>query len=215
MSNAVLILEDLPDTREWLADVVQQLSSKIQPVFAHCLEDARTLLETQPWQFMLIDLGLPDGSGISLLQEAHAKLPATPAIVTTIYDDDDNLFQSMAAGAAGYLLKSQPTDTLLHQLSLLQQGFPPMSASIARRLAAYFQDKASPHEHGDKTTLNAREQDILSLIGQGLRTREVAQHLGLTEYTVTTYIRNLYEKLNISTRAEATIKAAQRGLISI
>lgn len=195
MTRQVLILEDLPDTQAWLVELVQEVLPDAQPTLAATLGEARRLLLSQPWHFMLIDLGLPDGSGITLLQEARAQLPQVPAIVTTIYDDDDNLFQAMAAGAAGYLLKSQP----------------PISPCLARRLLAHF--RHTPDETASDTRLSNRETEILILIGQGLRTREVAQQLSLTEYTVTTYVRNIYEKLNIASRAEATREAARRKLI--
>lgn len=212
MKPAVFILEDLPDTQTWLTDIVCQVLPDAVITYATNIKSARQLLLSQTWQFMLIDLGLPDGSGISILQEARLKIPHIPAIVTTIYDDDDNLFQAMSSGAAGYLLKSQVAEVLVHQLHLQQQGQPPMSPTIARRLMLYFQEQAAPHSHSEEECLNSREKEILTLLGQGLRTKEVAQYLGLTEYTITTYIRNLYEKLNINSRAQAAKNSIKLGL---
>lgn len=211
MTRAVLILEDLPDTQVWLVALIQEVLPDAQPTLASTLGEARRLLLSQPWHFMLIDLGLPDGSGITLLQKARVQLPQVPAIVTTIYDDDNNLFQAMAAGAAGYLLKSQSKDMLVRQLQLLELGQPPISPCLARRLLAHF--RHNPDETASDIHLSDRETEILTLIGQGLRTREVAQQLELTGYTVTTYLRNIYEKLNITSRAEAAREASRRKLI--
>jgi DNA-binding NarL/FixJ family response regulator len=215
----VLIVEDLPDTQRWLADIVAQAFPGTTVQLAGSVAAARALLPTRQWALALIDLGLPDGSGIDLISQINETLPHLPAIVTTIYDDDDNLFSALAAGASGYLLKSQAAPALARQLRQQQQGYPPMSPSIARRLLTHFRQQAALGETtlGDAASpplqLTAREQDVLRCIGHGMRTQEAAAELGLTEHTVTTYIRNLYEKLNISSRAEAALEAARRGLL--
>lgn len=211
MTQQVLILEDLPDTQIWLTELVHEVLPDAALTLAATLGEAQRLLMRHPWHFMLIDLGLPDGSGITLLQEARLRLPQIPAIVTTIYDDDDNLFQALASGAAGYLLKSQPQATLARQLQLLELGQPPITPCLAQRLLAHF--RHTPDAATSDARLSDRETEILLLIGQGLRTREVASQLQLTDYTVTTYVRNIYEKLNISSRAEAAVEASRRKLI--
>lgn len=210
----ILIVEDLPDTQQWLSQLVAQAFPAASVQVAGTLADAKQWLSARPWSLLLVDLSLPDGSGTELIQLSSREAPQRPVIVTTIYDDDDNLFAALSAGACGYLLKSQSAESLLRQLVLQQQGFPPMSPSIARRLLAHFrQQTSSSAAAGHGMSLTTREEEVLRCIGQGMRTREVATALGLAEYTVTTYIRTLYEKLNIHSRAEAALEAARRGLL--
>lgn len=204
----VLIIEDLTDTQQWLKNIVLEAFNEASVTFASTVKKAQQHL-SQDWNLLLVDLGLPDGSGIQLIREATQLLPNTPVIVTTIYDDDDNLFNALASGADGYLLKSQPRSLLVQQIKQHRSGIPAMTSSIARRLLNHFQQQSQMEE----TKLSRRELDVLTCIGQGLRTQEAAQALALSEHTVTTYIRNLYEKLNISTRAQAALEAAKRGLI--
>lgn len=213
MRSPVLILEDLPDTQAWLSAIVREVLPDAAVTLAATLRQARAVLRAQPWHFMLVDLGLPDGSGIELLHEARRAVPAIPAIVTTIYDDDDNLFNALAAGAAGYLLKSQSRQVLARQLQLQRQGQPPISPAIARRLMQHFQGAARAlAQDAPFEPLTEREQQVLALLAQGLRTREAAAHLGLAESTVTTYIRAIYEKLGVSNRAEAARVAQRMGI---
>lgn len=208
----ILILEDLPDTQDWLSGIVREVEPQAELATAGSLQAARALLNVQPWALMLIDLGLPDGSGVSFLRELRARFPEVPAIVTTIYDDDDNLFGALAAGASGYLLKSQPRALLVQQLALQRRGHVPISPSIARRLMAHFRQQAARAAKAGEIGLTRRETEVLTLVAQGLRTREVAAQLGLSEYTVTTYIREMYDKLGIGNRAEAARAASSLGL---
>ena len=209
VSPHVLLLEDLPDTQSWLSGIVLEVAPQAELAVAGTLQEARALLGTQSWALVLVDLGLPDGSGVSFLRELRARFPEVPAIVTTIYDDDDNLFGALAAGASGYLLKSQPRALLVQQLALQRRGHVPISSSIARRLMAHFRQVSRGAGSLQETELTPREIEVLELIAQGLRTREVAGRLGLTEYTVTTYIRELYDKLGVGNRAEAARAAAR------
>lgn len=212
VSPHVLLLEDLPDTQSWLSGIVLEVNPEARITVAGTVAEALEALPTRCWGLMLIDLGLPDGSGVAFLRALRAPLPGVPAIVTTIYDDDDNLFGALAAGASGYLLKSQPRALLVQQLALQRRGHVPISPSIARRLMAHFRQVSRGAGSLQETELTPREIEVLELIAQGLRTREVAAQLGLTEYTVTTYIRELYDKLGVGNRAEAARAAARLGL---
>jgi DNA-binding NarL/FixJ family response regulator len=137
-------------------------------------------------------------------------------IVTTIYDDDDHLFEAIAAGGQGYLLKDQNPDTLIQYLHRIDQGEPPLSPSIARRILEHFSTARSaataPSPRPDET-LTPREMDVLRLLGRGLRVNEAARVLELTPHTVAGYVKNIYRKLNISSRAEAAVEAVRRGLV--
>jgi len=211
----ILIVEDRPESQVWLQVIIERVYPGAACSVASSLKEARQLLDRNDWHLVLVDIGLPDGSGISLVEEMQQQRPALPAIVTTIFDDDDNVFRALAVGAQGYLLKSQPEACLVQQLELWKNGLPPISAPIARRLLGYFREHPVPAYDAGAThvPLTARETDILEAIGKGLRANEVALRLGLTEQTVATYIRNLYSKLNIRSRSQATLEAVRRGLL--
>lgn len=209
----ILIVEDDAASQAWLCRLLEQAYKDVHCALATSVRDARRYLSQEEWALVLVDLALPDGSGIDLLQDIQQQHAALPAIVTTIFDDDDNVFRALAAGAQGYLLKSQPEESLVQHLRMMADGQPPMSAPIARRLLNYFQQPENTSVSPSPVTLTPREVDVLQAIGKGLRTREVAARLGLTEQTVATYIRDLYCKLNIRSRAQAALEAARRGLI--
>lgn len=207
----VLLLEDQPHTMEWLVELVQTVYPNNELYLAKTLKEAFSLFPQQKWAFMLVDLGLPDGSGIQFIEHVKQEQSDCQIIVTTIFDDDDNLFGALAAGANGYLLKSQPKENLQLRLEQMKNGTPPISPSIARRIIAHFHTaNTAPKSTAE---LTERETEVLQAIAKGLINREVAELLGLTTQTVSTYIRNIYDKLNVHNRAQATIKAVSLGLI--
>lgn len=159
----------------------------------------------------LIDLGMPDGSGLDIIRELNARYPAISRIVTTIYDDDWHLFEAIAAGAQGYVLKDHHPDTMVQYLHRIDNGEPPLSPVIAQRMLQHFAQFA-PRMPEAAGALTAREVDVLRLLGRGLRVAEAARILGITPYTVAGYVKAIYRKLNISSRAEAAIEATRRGL---
>lgn len=219
-----LIVEDQTETRAWLAAIVRESFAGITVLEAVDLASARNCLQARRdtddglvFDLALIDLGLPDGSGVDLIRELNEHFPGVAPIVTTIYDDDTHLFEAIAAGAKGYLLKDQDTATLAHFLRRMDLGEPPLSPSIARRMLEHFRahPPASSAHAGEATQevlLTPREVEVLRLIGRGLRVGEAARILSLSEHTVADYVKSIYVKLNISSRAEAGLEAARRGL---
>ena len=132
-------------------------------------------------------------------------------VVATIYDDDTHVFEAIAAGARGYLLKDEEADQLVSLLQRIERGEPPLAPSIAHRMLAHF--RAAPAPKQDDAGLTARETETLSLIAKGLTIAEAAARMGLKPQTVASYVKTIYEKLNVSTRAEATLAAVRRGLV--
>jgi DNA-binding NarL/FixJ family response regulator len=131
-------------------------------------------------------------------------------VVATVMGDDASIMAALSAGAHGYLLKDSPSDLFVSQLVQLKHGFPALSPSIARRIMAHFASaNFAPEPNYD---LTAREREVLSLVGRGLRNQEVATTLGLTTNTISGYIKSIYQKLGISTRAQAALKANRMGL---
>ncbi|WP_204318822.1 LuxR C-terminal-related transcriptional regulator [Pseudooceanicola aestuarii] len=225
----ILIVEDIAETRRWLVDIVAEAFTDTQVTTAGTLRAARALLD-QPFDLALIDLGLPDGSGLDLLRAIHARpaprdslapggvapggpAPASPhpiCIVTTVMGDDASVVGALSAGADGYLLKENPASILVHQLRQIHMGVPALSPSIARRIMTHFSftGPSSPPEHG----LTERETEVLALIARGMRNSEVGRALGLADTTVASYIKSVYRKLGISSRAEAAWHATRMGL---
>jgi DNA-binding NarL/FixJ family response regulator len=216
--NRVLIVEDLPDIRAWLTQVASAAFPAIEAIATGSRAEALEQIRTHSFDLALIDLGLPDGSGVDVVAALHRSQAAALPVVVTIYDDDEHLFPALQAGAFGYLLKEQPQDTLVTQLLRMTQGEPPLSPSIARRVLGYFagaqQRRASLLRQIDnEVALTERETDVLQRVAKGYTMPEIAVQFGLSKHTVADYIKQVYRKLNVSSRAEATLEAARRGLV--
>ncbi|MCW5654394.1 response regulator transcription factor [Hydrogenophaga sp.] len=208
--QSALILEDHLHAQDWLAQALAESFHGIAITRADTCAQARSHLAHMRPDIALIDLELPDGSGIDIVADLAQTQPACMTVVTTIFDDDEHLFASLRAGARGYLLKDQTVAELVGMLQRIAQGQPPLSPAIARRLLAQFRSTASTPP---PVALSARESEVLAVIAQGHTLPEVAQLLGLSRHTVSGYVKDIYRKLNINSRAEATLEAARRGLI--
>lgn len=206
----VLIVEDLRETRRWLTQIVGAAFPGAELYEAANLRAGIAQSAARDYDLALIDLGLPDGSGLDVLRNLRLLRPETICIVTTVMGDDASIVGALAAGAQGYLLKEQPQDLLVRQLRQTAEGIPALSPSVARRIMEHFQ-RTGPAAPEDELT--ARERDVLGLIGRGLRNGEVAETLGISEYTVSGYIKDIYRKLGISSRAEASWHATRMGLV--
>lgn len=216
-----LIVEDLDEPREWLAEILPQALPVVRQVdTAATLLDARAQMRQHAYGLALVDWHLPDGTSEQLIAELVAARPGAVVIVATIHDDDTHVFPALRAGASGYILKSQPTAVVIQQLRRIELGEPALSPSIALRVLRHFQAapgavvNAAPPEAEPLVKLTEREADVLRLIAKGYRAPEVAPLLGLTPSTVSSYVRDIYRKLGISSRAEATMEAARRGLVA-
>jgi DNA-binding NarL/FixJ family response regulator len=208
--KTAFILEDISETRQWLVDVLKSTFDGITVAEAGTIAQAKDVIAKQKFELAIIDLSLPDGSGTEILQAISATSPDTFCVVATIYDDDEHLFSALKAGARGYLLKEQSKEQIATLLKGIINDSPPLSPSISRRLLDHF-NKPMPSE---EENLTAREKDVLILISKGIKLDEVASMLGITRNTTAGYVKNIYRKLNISSRAEATLTAARMGLIN-
>jgi DNA-binding NarL/FixJ family response regulator len=204
----VLIVEDIAETRGWLTEIVMRAYPEVQ-VDAVATVRSAILLLPKVYDLALLDLTLPDGSGLDILREMRATAIPTICVVTTVIGDDSAVVSALSAGADGYLLKEYPAEVLSRQLTQISHGIPALSPAIARRIMEHFRytGPAAP-EHA----LTERETEVLSLIARGLRNTEVAGNLNIAETTVAGYIKTVYRKLGISSRAEAAWHAARMGL---
>ncbi|MFP5305832.1 MAG: LuxR C-terminal-related transcriptional regulator [Gammaproteobacteria bacterium] len=206
--SRIQIVEDMPDAREWLAEIAREVFPHAQVHGAATLAAARPQFERVAPQLVLVDLNLPDGLGHDLIAAWMNVRPRLLSIVTTVYDDDAHLFPALRAGACGYLLKTDPRPTLTAQLHGIVDGHPPLSPSVAQRMMRHFVAAAPPAE-----PLTERERDVLVLIARGRRTADVAAELAVSINTISTHIKHIYAKLGISTRAEATLAAERMGML--
>ena len=209
--SRALVVDDLADVRAWLADALREAFPGIDVALAANLGEAMAKLETSP-QIALIDLGLPDGNGTQLIEALRKRDADTLCIVATVFDDDAHLFPALRAGAEGYVLKDRDRESLADMLRGIASGQPPLSSSIARRLLRHFQPPPQPADAG--VALTPRETEVLRLTAKGLTLNEVAEALGLSRHTVSGYLKDIYRKLSVGTRAEAALEAARRGLVA-
>lgn len=206
----ILIVEDVAQTRRWLAEIAREAFPGCTIEEAASMRAGLAAAASADFDLALIDLGLPDGSGLEVLRSLKLVCPDAIPIVTTVMGDDAHIVAALSAGADGYLLKESPADMLTAQLKRLADGTPALSPSIARRIMEHFRftGPAADPEEG----LTAREREVLGLIGRGHRNVDVATSLDLAESTVASHIKSIYRKLGISSRAEASWHATRMGL---
>jgi DNA-binding NarL/FixJ family response regulator len=155
-----------------------------------------------------MDINLPGMNGVECVRRLKQQLPETQVIMLTVYEDTENIFNALAAGASGYLLKRTPSAEILEGIRQVLQGGSPMTAHIARKVVQSFQRApASPQPTED---LSPREREVLDCLSQGFLYKEIAEKLGISYETVHTYIRRIYEKLQVRTRTEAVAKFLKR-----
>ena len=214
--QTALVLEDFADTRIWLCEVLHEAFSDIAITEAATVSQARKLLDTQTFDLALIDINLPDGSGIDVISDIVARTPTTYCVVATIFDDDQHLFAALQAGAQGYLLKEQPKEQFINSLSGLLNGEPPLSPPIARKILRHFQTPApTTATQNNLVELSEREREILTLVAKGFKRNEIGPMLGISPHTVATHLKTIYSKLNVTSRAEATMEALRMGLVKL
>ena len=214
-----LIVEDLPAIRDWLADAARAAFPGVQVTTAARVDQALARVAERSYDLALVDLGLPDGSGLDVVGALRHHQPKALPVVVTIYDDDDHLFPALQAGAFGYLLKEQSREQLSEQLQRISQGEPPLSPSIARRVIQYFTTQARQQQHmsePDNVTphvqLTDRENEVLLRVAKGFTLPEIGVQLNLSRHTIADYVKQIYRKLNVSSRAEAALEAQRLGL---
>jgi DNA-binding NarL/FixJ family response regulator len=208
MPITVSIVEDNDKLRSTLARVLDRADG------FHCVshygsaEDALKALPQDRPEVVLMDINLPGMNGVECVRQLKQLLPQVQVMMLTVYEDTENIFNALAAGAAGYMLKRTPQAQLLDAIREVHRGGSPMTAHIARKVVQSFQRVSAavpPTEN-----LSEREQQVLDLLSQGLIYKEIADKLGISYETVHTYIRRIYEKLQVRTRTEAVAKFLRR-----
>lgn len=209
---SVLLVEDEPRTRARLASIISASNGLKLLAEAGSLAEARAAMAIQPPEVILLDLGLPDGSGLTLLEEIRAQGLEAGVLVISVMGDESSVLRAIECGASGYLLKDARDADVLEAIHQLLAGGAPLSPSIAVHLMRRLKVPAGAPSAAE-LGLNARELEMLRLIAKGLSYSEVGQLMGLRYNTITSYAKELYRKLQVHSRAEAVFEAQQLGLV--
>jgi DNA-binding NarL/FixJ family response regulator len=229
--DPILLVEDLAHCRAWLVQALQAAFPQSRIETADSVAGGLAALVSAP-ALAVVDLGLPDGSGMKVIEALRQRLPDCQVVVSSVFDDDAHLFGALRAGATGYVLKDEPVESLAALLRGIVAGQPPLSASIARRLLRHFNSAASAPMATSQPTasswpsslsgsgadsetesLTQRETEVLKLSAKGYSAPQIAELLNISRHTVSGYLKDVYRKLRISSRAEATLEAARRGYV--
>ena len=207
----VAIVEDRREIRDGLAALVAGTDGFECTAAFRSMEEALPALEARPPDLVLVDIGLPGMSGIEGIRRLKAKRAALHAVVLSVYDDDDRIFDALCAGACGYLLKKTPPDRLLDGLREAAAGGGPMSPEVARRVIALFREFRPPARVD--YDLTPHELRLLGMFVQGHNYKTAAAELGVSVNTVSFHVRSIYEKLQVHSRTEAVAKALRENLV--
>lgn len=208
----VAIVDDDVKVREvieWLVE--HSLDFEFAGAFSDAEEVMEGIEESSP-DIVLMDINMPGMSGIECVERLNVDYPELKILMLTNYSDDDRIFDSLRAGAVGYLLKNSSTAKLAEAIKEAFHGGAPMSGEVAQKVIAYFhsQKKTSTYT----TTLSDREQEVLQALSDGLSNKEIATKLFISVPTVRFHLKNIYAKLHVNSRTEAVLKAIQEGLAS-
>ena len=221
MKLRVLIVDDDPSVLQpFAAAVAAAADMQVVGQAATLAAGLHLLRNTRP-DLLLVDLGLPDGDGTTLIAEAARTLPDCEAMVVTVFGDEAHVLAAIEAGATGYLLKDASPTEIVEQLRVLKAGGSPISAVIARQMlrrsAAWSQSQRSAAGSagaldGD-ANLSPREREVLELCAKGYSYEEIAPLLAVSRHTVTTFVKRIYRKLQVHSRTEAVYEARRMGLL--
>lgn len=217
----VLVVEDEPLIRQRLQSVLGQLGYTPDALlFAGSLAQARACL-AEPVALALVDLGLPDGSGLEVIAAVRTRHPGAAVMVSTIFGDEQHVLAAIEAGAMGYLLKDLAADAVLEEVRSLHAGGSPINPMVARKLLLRQQRAGAvaglerPVEpQAAAQALSTRELEVLRLVARGHTLDEVARQLGVSRHTVRTFVRRIYGKLQVSSRTQMMHVALQRGWLA-
>ena len=208
MPVTVSIVEDSDKVRETLVRVLNRADGfSCVSQYANAEDALKDLPQAKP-DVVLMDINLPGMNGVECVRQLKKIAPEIQVMMLTVYEDTENIFDALAAGASGYMLKRTAGKELLEAIEEVKRGGSPMTTHIARKVVQSFQRSAAAEAQTE--SLSEREQQVLDLLSQGLIYKEIAEKLGISYETVHTYIRRIYEKLQVRTRTEAVAKFLRR-----
>ncbi len=211
----VAIIEDDPVTVEMLTSAIAAADDITVVAVARSTQSGMLLVKEGGFDVLLCDLGLPDGTGITLIAETSRRYPDTDIIVITIFADQAKVLASIKAGARGYILKDERFDDCVAGIREIRRGGSPISPIIARQLLQQLQPSRTGSPDRGSEGLSPREAEVLGLLARGFSYAEIAGLLTLSPQTVGTHVKNLYRKLEVNSRSEAVFEASSRGIMDM
>ena len=215
------VVEDDASSRDALVAMIGTQPDLALVLLANDCAEALARLPQAPLDVLLVDLGLPDGSGLDVIRAARVQWPDCSILVSTIFGDEDHVLRSIEAGAMGYLLKDVDAAELAEEIRNLHAGGSPISPMVARKILARAAASLAPASEPTSeptseppTLLSAREHEVLRYVSKGFTTEETASAMGVSRTTVLTFVRRIYAKLQVNTRAEAIHAAYKQGLLA-
>jgi DNA-binding NarL/FixJ family response regulator len=216
----VAIVEDDVDLQNAIINAIEASSDIRVSHAASTRATGLRLLEQPPADVLLVDLGLPDGSGIDVIRAAYALWPTCAVMVCTTFADEAHVLQSIEAGASGYLLKDGTAGDMLAEMRSLHGGGSPISPLIARQILTRFRNAPVPApqpvsapDSSEQVSLSVREKEVLELITKGFTADEIAKLITVSQHTIRTYVRRIYVKLKVTSKTEAIYEARSQGLL--
>jgi len=208
MPITISIVEDNPGTRENLVALLNgEPGLRCLNAYGTGEEAVRNIPNAKP-DVVLVDIKLPRMNGVDCVAKLKNLFPDLYFLMLTTYEETDLIFDSLRAGASGYLLKEMPHDELVSAIKNVHAGGAPMSMQIARKVVHHFHQIKQPQSDMEKLT--PREQEILALLSKGRLYKEIADQLGITHGTVRTHVEHIYQKLHVQSRTEAVLKFLRR-----
>ncbi len=214
------VVEDDAESRETFVAMIHSQPDLVLTMVASSCAQAMRLLPGSPMDVLLVDLGLPDGSGLDVIRATRAQWPDCSVLVSTIFGDESHVLRSIEAGAMGYLLKDVDAAELAEEIRSIHAGGSPISPMVARKILARAAatlpratQAAVAQGDTESASLSVREQEVLRHVSKGFTTEETARAMGVSRTTVLTFVRRIYAKLQVNTRAEAIHAAHKQGLL--
>lgn len=215
MSLRIAIFDDNKNIRESITLLLEtEPGIEVVGSFSHVLDCIDDLKACRP-DIVLMDIEMPGMTGIEAVRIVKKELPHIQVLMQTVFEDDDRVFDSICAGASGYILKNQLNTRLVESIQELQYGGSPMSPSIARKVLMRLQQNPSGNQAKETYDYNLtpREKDVLGCIVEGLSYKMIADRLGISYETVRSHVKKIYEKLHVASLTEAVAKAINQRIV--
>ncbi|TXT34891.1 MAG: two component LuxR family transcriptional regulator [Comamonadaceae bacterium] len=221
----IMLVEDDVNFQNALSEAIKVAPDMVLTQVAPTRAQGLQALELPQPDVLLVDLGLPDGSGIDVIRAAHARWPGCAIMVSTAFGDEAHVMRSIESGASGYLLKDSSPHRMVDEIRSLHAGGSPISPLIARQVLMRFRgsDKEvvpvaaasaePPVERPARAALSEREREVLEFITKGFKAEEIARLMQVSRYTVLSFVRRIYAKLEVNSKAEAIYEARAQGLL--
>lgn len=216
----VALVEDDVEVQNAIVRAVEASVDLLMVSIASTRSEGLYALQGRAADVLLVDLGLPDGSGLDVIEAARHLWPSCAVMVCTTFADEAHVMKSLEAGASGYLLKDGEAGDMLREIRSLHAGGSPINPLIARKILTHFRTQPAVKAHEPMlrpdpmhSVLSARETEVLELITKGFTADEIAKVMQVSTHTVQTYVRRIYAKLKVNSKAEAIYEARYQGLV--